>query len=129
MVGSSGGGVSASKYSGSPLWWRISCRTVITFASMPSPRMRPGRYVSTGASRSILPSATSCMIVAATKVFVMLAVRTWVLGANPALVSTSAKPAAERVRSGPLRTTATPPARSLPTTMRVNAVSTAVGWA
>ena len=51
-----------------------------------------------GASRSILPSATSCMIVAATKVFVMLAVRTWVFGANPVLVSTSAKPAAERVR-------------------------------
>jgi hypothetical protein len=53
---------------------------------MPSPRIRPGRYVSIDVSRSSLPSATSCRIVAATKVLVMLAARTWVCGANPARV-------------------------------------------
>ncbi|CAM5735109.1 hypothetical protein SMICM304S_02814 [Streptomyces microflavus] len=45
--------------------------------SMPFPRTRPGRYVSTKASRLILRSATSWSTTTATKVLVLLPIRTW----------------------------------------------------
>ena len=61
--------------------------------SLPLPRTRPGRYFSIGASRSILPSPTSCSTTTAVNILVLLAMRTCPLTGTFALVFRSATPA------------------------------------
>ncbi|MBE1588708.1 hypothetical protein H4W80_006966 [Nonomuraea angiospora] len=76
----------------SPVPWS-SWRTVIRRPSFPLPRTSPGRYFSTGASSSTLPSPANCSTTAAVKVLVLLAIRTRPLTGTRARVARSPTPA------------------------------------